>query len=86
MDHVEQILSAIGVRAVHAEYYSWRWDSEERKKIAGRISSFRKNTGTKYVMNSKAFLGLGRHQGQDFRQGLPALRQRCRSPICRRHS
>lgn len=85
MDHVDQILSAIGVRAVHTEYYSWRWsgdeyepgaqidlvierddrvinvceikycsddeyvlDSEERKKIAGRISSFRKNTGTKY--------------------------------------
>ena len=48
MDHVEQILSAIGVRAVHTEYYSWRWAGEERKKIAGRISSFRKNTGTKY--------------------------------------
>lgn len=85
MDHVEQILSALGISAVHTEYYSWRWqgdeyepgaqidlaierddrvinvceikycsedeyilDSEERKKITNRISSFRKNTGTKY--------------------------------------
>ena len=101
MDHVEQIQAALGISAVHTEYYSWRWvgdeyekgaqidlvierddrvinvceikycssdeyqlDQEERMKIAGRISAFKKHTGTRYGVAPTLITTFGLKSGK----------------------